>query len=144
LAGSQGLTLWEDLADDLPLAMADEKLLTQVITNLMTNAMNYTPAGGQVVVKTAAKHLEGGDWVTITVRDTGYGISPEDHEHLFERFFRGQAAQETGAPGTGLGLAICKEIIDRHQGRITAESTLSEGSEFTVWLPALGPGAATV
>jgi PAS domain S-box-containing protein len=144
LAGFQGLILSEDLGEDLPLAMADEKMLTQVITNLMTNAMNYTPAGGLVTVKTAAQRHEDSDWVTLTVRDTGYGISPEDQEHLFERFFRGQAAQETGAPGTGLGLAICKEIIDRHQGRITAESSLGRGSEFTVWLPALGPGAATV
>jgi PAS domain S-box-containing protein len=144
LAGYQGLILSDELAPDLPLAMADEKMLTQVITNLMTNAMNYTPAGGVVVVRTALRRLEGADWVTITVQDTGYGISAEDQAHLFERFFRGRAAQETGAPGTGLGLAICKEIIDRHQGRITAESRLGEGSEFTVWLPALpgnaGPG----
>jgi PAS domain S-box-containing protein len=142
MAGYQGLILSEELAPGLPLAMADEKMLTQVITNLMTNAMNYTPAGGQVIVRTAAVRFEDRDWVTITVKDSGYGISAEDQEHLFERFYRGRAAQETGAPGTGLGLAICKEIIDRHQGRITAESSLREGSEFTVWLPALVPGAA--
>ncbi len=142
MAGYQGLTLSEELAASLPLAMADEKMLTQVITNLVTNALNYTPPGGQVVVRTAALRFEDRDWVTITVKDTGHGISPEDQEHLFERFFRGRAAQETGAPGTGLGLAICKEIIDRHQGRITAESSLGEGSEFTVWLPALAPPAA--
>jgi signal transduction histidine kinase len=70
------------------------------------------------------------------VSDTGPGISPEEQARLFERFFRGEAGRKSNAPGTGLGLAICQEIVQRHNGRITIESAVGQGSTFTVWLPA--------
>lgn len=112
---------------------ADTQLLSQVIANLMTNAMHYTPRGGDVKVKTEAA---GGDnWVKLSVEDTGLGIPEGELDQLFTRFFRGSASRQMGTPGTGLGLAICKEIIDRHQGRIAVESDPGEGSKFTVWLP---------
>ena len=71
------------------------------------------------------------------VEDTGLGFPPDEMTMIFRRFFRGHAAQATAAAGTGLGLAICKEIIDRHQGRITAKSdgVAGHGSRFYVWLP---------
>jgi PAS domain S-box-containing protein len=138
LAGEKGLSLTTDLAPGLVPVMADEKMLAQVLTNLTTNAMNYTSAGGRIVVRTALQSTDGAhpaDWVTVSVIDTGYGVMPEEKQHLFDRFYRGEAARRAGAPGTGLGLAICREIIDRHDGHITVESEPGKGSTFTVWLP---------
>jgi PAS domain S-box-containing protein len=138
LAGEKGLSLTTDLAPSLVPVMADEKMLAQVLTNLTTNAMNYTSAGGRIVVRTALRSTDGAqpaEWVTVSVIDTGYGVLPEEKQHVFERFYRGEAARRAGAPGTGLGLAICREIIDRHEGHITVESELGKGSTFTVWLP---------
>jgi signal transduction histidine kinase len=74
-------------------------------------------------------------WVTFSVSDSGPGISAEEQARLFERFSRGEAARLTRTPGTGLGLAICKELVERHGGKITVESEVGQGSTFTVWLP---------
>ncbi len=131
----RGLLLHLDLAEDLPSVRADPKLIEQVVTNLLTNAMNYTPGGGEVRLRTALFRRDGSAWVTFSVQDTGPGISSEEREHLFERFYRGSAGYASKAPGTGLGLSICKEIVDLHRGRITVESTPGRGSTFTVWLP---------
>jgi two-component system, sensor histidine kinase and response regulator len=131
----RGLRLQTDLAPDLPLIMSDPHMLAQVMTNLMTNAMNYTPAGGQVTLLSRVQPREGVTWVTLTVADSGPGIPAEEQAHLFERFYRGAAALSSGTPGTGLGLAICHEIVNYHSGLITLESTVGQGSKFTVWLP---------
>jgi GAF domain-containing protein len=121
--------------DDLPQVVADEHMLSQVVANLLTNAMNYTPAGGRVEVSTSVQAYRDKEWVTLTVADTGLGIPTDEIEHLFERFFRGSAGRRMGTPGTGLGLAICKEILTRHGGHITVESQQGAGSTFTVHLP---------
>ena len=134
LTGQKGLVLRMELQEPLPLVLGDERLLGQVLTNLLTNAMRYTPSGGEIILGTALVEQEGERWVTVSVTDTGLGIPSEELPHLFERFFRGEAARQTGAPGTGLGLAICQEIADRHGGRITVQSRPGEGSTFTVWL----------
>ncbi|MGD2251958.1 MAG: GAF domain-containing protein [Anaerolineales bacterium] len=130
--------------DDLPQVVADEHMLSQVIANLLTNAMNYTPSGGRVEVSTSVQAYRDREWVTLTVADTGLGIPPEEQEHLFERFFRGSAGRRMGNPGTGLGLAICKEILTRHGGHITVESQQGAGSTFTVLLPPAQDGKAPV
>jgi signal transduction histidine kinase len=132
LVASRGLTLQTDLAPELPPVLADRKMLMQVFTNLTANATNYTPRGGTITVRTQQR--AGG--VALSVSDTGPGISAAEQGRLFERFFRGEAARQTGAAGTGLGLAICQEIVQRHGGRITVESEVGKGSTFTVWLPA--------
>jgi signal transduction histidine kinase len=106
--------------------------------SLLTNAIHYTPTGGTVTLRTGTAEAEGRRWVTVSVSDTGAGISEEERTHLFERFYRGQAGRSSGAPGTGLGLAICKEIIDRYEGRITLKSQVGQGSVFTVWLISVG------
>ncbi len=131
----RGLLLHLDLAENLPHVWADPKLIEQVVTNLLTNAMNYTPSGGEVRLRTALFREDGRSWVTFSVQDTGPGIPAEEREHLFERFYRGSAGYASKAPGTGLGLSICKEIVDLHRGRITVESIPRRGSTFTVWLP---------
>lgn len=118
---------------------ADPRLLEQVITNLLTNAMNYTPAGGSVDIKTRLIEDEGQLWVTIAVKDTGLGIKPEDQPKLFQRFQRGSASETLNVPGTGLGLPISAEIIRLHRGHITMESAPGKGSLFTIWLPASRP-----
>jgi PAS domain S-box-containing protein len=115
--------------------LADTGLLEQALGILLTNAINYTPPGGSITVRTltdAERH-----WVGFSVSDTGPGISMEDQSQLFQRFFRGQVGRASQAAGTGLGLAIAKEIIERHDGRIEVESSgvFAEGACFTVWLP---------
>ena len=114
--------------------MGDPDLIVRVVTNLLGNALNYTRQG-EIRIATGRLWAESVEWQTISVIDTGPGIDPEDLPHLFERFYRGQAARQTGASGTGLGLAICQEIAELHNGRITIESQYGTGSTFTLWLP---------
>lgn len=133
LFAARGLTLTLEASPGMPPILADENLLAQVIGNLMTNAMHYTPSTGQVGVKTELS--EDGKWARLSVTDSGVGILPEEADHLFERFYRGSASRQMGNPGTGLGLAISREIIERHNGRITLSSEPGRGSSFCVWLP---------
>jgi signal transduction histidine kinase len=134
LAAQRGLTLDYQPAHDLPKALADPAGLTQVFSNLVTNAVNYTPSGGVVTVTTASRQHDGSDWVTFTVKDTGQGISTKELPHLFQRFYRGEVGRKATAPGTGLGLAICKDLINRLGGQITVDSEPGHGAAFTVWL----------
>jgi signal transduction histidine kinase len=136
LVAQSGRSLEAQLTFPVPPVLADRKMLTQLLTNLIANATNYTQPGGLIRVMSDYCETDGLPWVRITVSDNGPGISEEDQQHLFERFYRGEAALRSGAPGTGLGLAICQEIVSRHQGRLTLSSALGIGSEFCVWLPA--------
>ncbi|NIM93607.1 MAG: GAF domain-containing protein [Anaerolineales bacterium] len=137
LAAQRGLDLRLECEAKLPLAMGDEQLLTQVFTNLLTNSLNYTPEGGTITIRTKSHSSDDEDWIAVEVEDTGYGIPPKEQPLIFRRFFRGHASLPTQVPGTGLGLSICKEIAERHGGRITVESEgiPGLGSRFTVWLP---------
>lgn len=137
LAQQKGLTLLLEREADLPPVQADARLIGQVLSILLTNAINYTPEGGQVVVSTCTRRDSGKAWIGMRVSDNGPGIAPDDMAHLFERFFRGKVGIESGAPGTGLGLALAKEIVERHQGKIEvlSEGTPGQGATFTVWLP---------
>ena len=116
------------------IALADPASLGQVFSNLLTNAINYTPPGGLISVAVARRQRDGQTWATVTVKDSGPGITPADLPHLFDRFYRGEAGRKSGAPGTGLGLAISDKIIDRLGGRLTVESLPGRGAAFTVWL----------
>ncbi|NDJ79087.1 MAG: PAS domain S-box protein, partial [Chloroflexi bacterium] len=147
LAQQKALTLRYEVAPELPPVRADRGLVGQVLSILLTNALNYTPAGGEVVVRTqvqpAANHAgEGAREAGFAVLDTGPGIPREEQPRLFTRFFRGEAAHELGISGTGLGLAIAHEIIERHAGRITVHSTgmPGDGTIFEVWLPVMAEG----
>jgi signal transduction histidine kinase len=100
----------------------------------LTNALNYTPAGGLITVTTAMCERDEQTWITITVHDTGPGISASDHARLFERFFRGEAGRKSGVPGTGLGLAISAQIVNKLNGLITVDSPPGGGAAFTVWV----------
>ncbi len=119
------------LEGDSPAAMVDPKRFRQIIANLLGNALRYTPSDGSVdvVVRTV------GDEVEISVSDTGPGILPEDLDHLFERFFRGDASRHRAVGGSGLGLAIVKQWVEAHGGRVWAENRPEGGARFTFRLP---------
>lgn len=140
LARSQGLNLilQTDNGETPPLVKGDKGLLGQVLSILLTNAMDYTPAGGEVMVCTMTENRPEGLGAAFCVEDNGPGISEHDLEHIFERFYRGEAGRQSSAPGTGLGLAIAKEIVQRHGGIISVSSAKADGTgaRFQVWLPA--------
>ena len=109
----------------------DPDRLAQMMDNLVSNAIKFTPDGGRVAVRTALANGE----ALFEVSDTGFGISSVDQAHLFDRFFRARPAVDKAIRGTGLGLTITKAIVDAHKGSITVKSTLGEGSTFLVRLP---------
>ncbi len=109
----------------------DRLKLQRVLTNLVDNAIRYTPKGGSVHVQTEASDEQ----VTVRVRDTGVGIAFEHQAKIFDRFYRADTSRARDVGGTGLGLAIAQVLVSAHNGRITVKSQLGHGSEFTVWLP---------
>ena len=109
----------------------DPTRLEQMMDNLVSNAIKFTPEGGRVAVRTALNH----DHALFEVSDTGPGIAVPDQAHLFDRFFRTRSAIDGAVKGTGLGLAITKAIVDAHRGTITVESSLGKHSTFRVSLP---------
>ncbi len=135
LSAAHDLHFQLDLAHDLPRARADGELITQALTRLVTNAIHYTPAGS-VTISTALRAEDDRQWVTLSVTDTGPGITPDDLPHIFERFYRGRAAADYKTPGTGVGLSISREIAEKLGGRLTVETQVGVGSTFTLWLPA--------
>jgi len=141
LAAQRDLTLTYRPQPALPAVLIDPDLFTQVMSNLLGNAINYTPPGGSITVWTDVVDVEDATWrwVTVSIQDTGPGITAADRPHIFERFYRGAAGRQSGAPGTGLGLAICKEIIERMRGRLTLDSAPGQGAIFTAWVPAVQP-----
>jgi heavy metal sensor kinase len=139
LASEKGITL-EVQADQPATVIGDEVRLIQVMMNLIDNAINYTNRGGSVQISVEAR--EGCAY--LSVRDSGIGIAQEHLEHIFERFYRVDAARSRAAGGTGLGLAIVEWIVRAHDGTISVESQVGKGTTFTVQLPlAVTPGAIT-
>lgn len=134
-ASEKQLTLKHCPSNGQLLTTADPHRMKQVLNNLLSNAIRYTRAGGEITVSTGFEEAEGRPWVTVTVADTGIGIPRDELPHLFERFYRGQLPRRMEIPGTGLGLSIVREIVRLHGGRVTVESEVGEGSAFTVWLP---------
>jgi len=110
----------------------DETRLMQVLGNLVSNAIRYTPEGGQINL---SGHQHENGWVILKVSDTGSGIPAEALSHVFERFYRADASRTDSDGGSGLGLAIAKAIIEAHGGRIEVESEAGKGTAFTVYLP---------
>src|SRR5207249_11085413 len=123
------------MAGGLPRALADPGRLRQVLTNLLTNAHLYTPEGGQLTVRASATSGQ----IVLEVSDTGPGMTAEQVEHVFDRFYRGGHGQ--GQPGTGLGLAIVRSLVDLMGGAIDLVSAPGEGTTFTVRLARAGADA---
>lgn len=134
-ARARQLILSHDLATCLPSAVSDPTLARQAVSNILKNALDYTPPGGQILLTSQERRLADQRWATLTVADTGPGISDEDRPHIFERFYRGTAARDYTVPGTGLGLAISQDILHKLGGRVTLDSEPELGAVFTVWLP---------
>ncbi len=139
LAESHELALEHHIIDENLRVDVDRAQLTQVLNNLVENAIRYTPSGGKITITTGATHREGQNWANIKISDTGIGIPGHELEHIFERFYRGEEPRQRQISGSGLGLAIAKEILNLHGGRLTVESQVNKGSTFTVWLPLKNP-----
>jgi CheY-like chemotaxis protein len=133
-AGGRDIALGCEIAPGLPPMRGDRDRLIQVLTNLVSNAVKFSPPGGRVLVRAACTE----EGIAIAVRDWGVGIRASDQQRLFRRFQRFNP-EYSSEPGTGLGLAISKAIVDRHEGRIDVESREDEGSTFTVIVPAAAP-----
>ncbi len=130
-AAAKGITLRLEPAEGAPTVTGDRTLLRQAVSNLVDNAIKYTPTSGQVSVGLGTTHQE----AVIHITDTGIGIAPEDQVRLFEKFYRIKRRETGNIQGTGLGLALVKSIIERHSGRVWVESVPNQGSTFYVALP---------
>ncbi len=128
----KGVTISTEVPGGLPDVTGDEDRLGQVLVNIVGNALQFTPAGGQVTLSAWRER----ERVAIAVRDTGVGISAEHLPHLFDRFYRADEARSRVGGGSGIGLTIAKRLIESHGGTIVAYSDgPGRGSTFTVWLP---------
>lgn len=137
-AKAKGVILHPQVPADLPSALADPARLTQVLHNLMANALRHTPAGGTISLRAYLEHKEGQeDHLCLEVGDTGEGISPKDMPYIFDRFYRADRARSRSTGGAGLGLAIVRAIVEAHGGQVSAasEGVPGQGSTFTVRLP---------
>lgn len=136
-AVAAGVQLDIDIEDSL-WARIDPLRVGQAVDNLISNAIKYSPDGGTV----ALRGRRDDEWILVEVRDSGMGISEDERERIFERFFRTSEARRSEIPGVGLGLALCSWIAERHGGRLECVSEPGRGSLFTLYLPAAGPEAA--
>ncbi len=137
LALANGLSLSAQLPPNLPKVRADATRLEQVLTNLMHNAIKFTPRGGKVTL-TAGYH---GSSVVVEVKDTGPGVSEMDKKHIFEPYRRPEGGLRIRPYGMGLGLALCKMFIDLHDGQVWVRSRLGKGATFGFSLPVEAGGA---
>lgn len=132
-----------NLDPSVPPLRADPEKITRVITNLVDNAINYTPAGGDVEISLmkVADVESGSELVRVSIRDSGPGISPKYLDRIFERFYRVEDGNIQETPGTGLGLSIVRNLVEMHGGQISVESEVGAGSTFHVSLPCLNSQA---
>jgi signal transduction histidine kinase len=130
-AARKGVSLSVGIEPGLPSAMMDEDRISQVVANLLSNALRYTPSGGKVVVSVSRD--DGA--LSVSVADTGQGIPEADLPHIFDRYYRGPEPKEKRAGGSGIGLAVVKELVEAHGGRVWARSTPGQGSTFFFTLP---------
>jgi signal transduction histidine kinase len=133
-AAAKNLDFSCDIEEGLPNILAQEKLIDELLNNLISNAIKYTPSGGQVRIRVAG---ESSDRVLCEVTDTGIGIPADDLSRLFTEFFRSTNARALTEEGTGLGLVIVKEILDRLRGTIAVSSKPGEGTRFTCYFPVI-------
>jgi signal transduction histidine kinase len=137
-AARRGITLARTVDEGLGTVHADERKVKQVLLNLLSNALKFTPEGGRIDVRAARRD----GMVEIAVTDTGIGIAPEDHEAVFEEF-RQVGTASRSVEGTGLGLALSRKFVALHGGRIWVESAVGRGATFTFTLPLAGPPGTT-
>ena len=131
-AENNGHQLTLEFQDDIPDITGDKERLEQVVVNIISNAVKYTPAGGHIHVTAALQMPKS---ILLRIQDDGMGIPAEDVPRLFERFYRVDKARSRQKGGTGLGLAIAKEMVEAHHGTIHLESELGKGTTVTIILP---------
>lgn len=130
-AAAREITFTVDVAPALPLVYGDENRLTQILYNLVHNALRYTPAGGRVILSVRPAP----EGVLFQVQDTGPGIAPDDLPYIFDRFYRADKSRARSSGGAGLGLAIARQLTEAHGGRIWAESQPGGGTTVSVVIP---------
>ena len=138
-AAEKDLRISVNLQQSLPDIAADRRRLAEVLQNLLDNAIQYTPSGGQIMVSASGDGRE----VTFTVSDTGIGIPKADQPRIFERFYRVDVARSREVGGTGLGLSIAKHLVEAHGGRIWVDSDVGQGSQFHFTVPIFDPERAS-
>ncbi|MBB6634238.1 sensor histidine kinase [Cohnella thailandensis] len=131
LTEEKDISLQLEVATDRTTLFVDPNRMKQVLINLLTNAIRYTPSKGSIFFRLK----KDGDWLTIIVQDTGIGIPAEHLPHLFDRFYRADEARARNSGGTGLGLAIAKQFVLSHQGSIHVDSEVNHGTRFRIRLP---------
>jgi two-component system OmpR family sensor kinase len=132
LAQMDNLALEDEIAPDLPAIQADADRLAQVLTNLLSNALRHTPPGGRIIVR--AEPI-GGQAVRFSVADSGPGLTPDEMEHVFDRFWRADESRARDRGGAGLGLAIARQLVEAHGGRIWVESEPGQRATFYFEIP---------
>jgi len=130
-ANRKGIAFEAEIPPDLPPVRADARLLREVLQNLLDNAVQYTPSGGKIEVQAEAGPRD----VTVAVSDTGIGIPLADQERIFERFYRVDAARSREVGGTGLGLSIARHIVETLGGKLSVDSEVGHGSQFSFTIP---------
>ena len=134
MATEKKIALRQGVQSDLPDVPLDESRMTQVVTNLLNNAIKYTPAGGEIVVK-AGEAPGRPELLQVSVTDTGCGIPKEEQDHIFDRLYQIKSGDATTEQGVGLGLYLCRELVQLHGGNIGIESESGKGSTFFFVLP---------
>jgi signal transduction histidine kinase len=133
-AASQQVTLKLELPDGLPHIQADRRSMDEVFGNLVSNAINYSPDGGEVRITAISR----GDYLEVEVKDQGIGIEAEEIPKIFDKFYRVKSPKTRQVIGTGLGLALVKGLIEAHRGSVEVDSEVGAGTTFRVKLPAAG------
>ena len=136
LIAKKGLSLGVDVPEDVPTLVADREQVMHVISNLLGNAIAFTPAGGRVWVTVVCLAEDTSRWVQVEVGDTGIGIAAEHHDLVFREFAQVDPSPSRRHHGTGLGLTIARRLVELNGGRIWVESALGQGSRFFFSLPA--------
>ena len=134
-AEEKHITIHLNCPNDLPSILANRQNIEEVLANLITNGVKYSPAGSTITISAAKEN----EYLKFQVVDTGFGMTGEDLEKIFTRFYRVKDSNTRQIQGTGLGLAIVRSIIESHHGKITVASEVGKGTTFTVLLP-LGDG----
>ncbi|MBP2633501.1 MAG: integral rane sensor signal transduction histidine kinase [Firmicutes bacterium] len=124
-----------NLEENLPEVVVDADRMSQVLYNILVNAIRYSPSQGRVLVTTAIESKEQQQWLKVSIEDNGQGISSEDLPYVFDHFYRGEKSRDRKSGGSGIGLAIVKQLVENHGGQVSVESIVGRGSSFQVLLP---------
>jgi PAS domain S-box-containing protein len=133
-AAEKGVAILDEIEPDLARAVLDEHRIVQVVTNLVNNAINHTPANGEICVRAHVAPSQP-EWLQVSVEDTGCGIDPEQQERIFDRLYQVKTGDATKGGGLGLGLYLCRELVQAHGGSVWVQSAPGKGSTFSFALP---------